>query len=91
MEQIFPYQDTTPTAVSRLQKVVVDAIVRGRRVMLDLDQLPVLDNPAIRGLILLLRRVRAAGGTIALRVTKPEHRSVLRLTALDRIFDVAPC
>jgi anti-anti-sigma regulatory factor len=40
---------------------------------------------------MLLRRVREAGGELMLRVTRPELRSTLRLTALDRVFEVAPC
>jgi anti-anti-sigma factor len=89
--QIFPYSDSQPGAIAALQAALVSAVERGRRVMVDLDQLPVLDNPALRGLIMLLRRVREAGGEIILRVTRPELRSTLALTALDRVFEVAPC
>lgn len=90
-EQIFPYQDSTPGALARLGLALDNAIVRGRRVLLDLDHLPELDNRAIRGLIVLLRRARVAGANLGLRVSRPEHRRVLRLTALDRLFEVAPC
>lgn len=89
--QIFPYRDPQPGAVAALQAALLTAVVRGRRVILDLDHLPVLDNPALRGLITLLRRVRAAGGELVLCVTRPELRSVLSLTALDRVFEVAAC
>lgn len=89
--KIFSYEDTAPTAVERLERMLLRALDRGYRVMLDLDRLPVLDNPALRGLILILRRARGAGGTVGLRVTRPEHLRVLRITALDRVFEVAPC
>jgi anti-anti-sigma factor len=89
--QIFSYSDSQPGTLAALQKALVTAVERGRRVMLDLDHLPVLDNPALRGLITLLRRVRAAGGELTLRVTRPELRSILSLTALDRVFEVAAC
>jgi anti-anti-sigma factor len=89
--QIFPYNDSQPGAIAALQNALVTAVARGRRVMLDLDHLPVLDNPAIRGLIMLLRRVREAGGELIVRVTRPELRNVLSVTALDRVFEVAAC
>lgn len=89
--QIFPYRDSQPGTLAALQASLVSAVERGRRVIVDLDHLPVLDNPALRGLITLLRRVRAAGGELVLRVTRPELRSTLSLTALDRVFEVAAC
>ena len=87
--QIFPYRDSQPKAVEALQKALVAAVERGRRVVVDLDQMPVLDNTAIRGLILLLRRVREAGAELMLHVTRPELLATLSLTALDRVFEVA--
>jgi anti-anti-sigma factor len=89
--QIFTYRDSQPGTLEALQSALVAAVGRGRQVIVDLDHLPVLDNPALRGLITLLRRVRAAGGELVLRVTRPELRSILSLTALDRVFEVAPC
>lgn len=89
--QVFSYNDSQPGAIAALGHSVISAVERGRQVVLDLDHMPALDNPALRGLITLLRRVRAAGGELMLRVTRPELRSTLRLTALDRVFEVAPC
>lgn len=89
--QIFPYQDSAPGTITALSQALVSAVMRGRQVVIDLDHMPALDNPALRGLIMLLRRVREAGGELLLRVTRPELRSTLRLTALDRVFEVAPC
>ncbi|HEV3153489.1 MAG TPA: STAS domain-containing protein [Candidatus Baltobacteraceae bacterium] len=87
----FSYSDAAAGAIERLEWMLAASAQQGRRLILDLDQLPVLDNAAIRGLIRMLRRVREAGGTLALSVTRPEHRSVLQITALDRIFEVAAC
>jgi anti-anti-sigma factor len=56
------------------------------RVVLDLDELPRLDTEAVRGLILLLRRSRDAGGEIALKVSRPELIRSLSVMALDRLF-----
>lgn len=89
--QVFSYQDSQPVAIAALQRAIVSALDLGRHVVLDIDHMPVLDNPALRGLIMLLRRAREAGGEFVLRVTRPELRSTLQLTALDRVFQVAPC
>ncbi len=89
--QIFAYNDSRPGAIEALQSALVAAVARGRRVMVDLDAMPVLDNPALRGLIMMLRRVREAGGELILKVTRADLRSTLALTALDRVFEVAPC
>ena len=88
---IYTYTDAATAAVESLERVLTAAARTGRRLILDIDRLPVLDNAALRGLIRMLRRVREAGGTLVLSVTRPEHRSVLRLTALDRVFEVAAC
>ncbi len=89
--KIFSYIDAAPSAVEALRSRVLAAFRRGYRVILDLDELPELDNPALRGLILVVRGARAAGGSLALFVTRPEHRQMLQLTALDRIVEVAAC
>lgn len=58
------------------------------RVVLDLDSIETLDTRALRGLISLLRRVRSAGGELALRTSRPDLLRTLSVTALDRIFPV---
>jgi anti-anti-sigma factor len=90
-DMMFSYTDSAAVATRRLEGMLMEGLSRSRRLLLNLDHLPVLDNAAIRGLIRMLRRVREAGGTLVLCVTRPEHRNVLRLTALDRVFEVAAC
>ena len=89
--KIFKYEDPAPKAVERLQARLVAALRRGNRVTVDLDSLPALDNPALRGLIIMLRGARSAGGSLALASKRPDHRRTIRLTALDRLFEVSPC
>jgi anti-anti-sigma factor len=55
-------------------------------VVLELDHLETLDVPALRGLILLLRRARDAGADVALHTTNQQVRRILAVTALDRLF-----
>ena len=84
---IFDYQ---PTQFDAVTKEVLAAFADGApRAVLNLDVLQRLDTDAVRGLILLLRRSREAGGEIALKVTRPELLRSLHVMALDRLFPMA--
>jgi anti-anti-sigma regulatory factor len=81
---IFDYQ---PEQFDTVSKQVLTAFADGSpRAVLNLDVLQRLDTGAVRGLILLLRRSREAGGEIALKVTRPELIRSLHVMALDRLF-----
>ena len=72
-----------------LESAVLSALESGAaRVVLDLDAVDVLDTQALRGLISLLRRVRAAGGELALRSARADVLRTLSVTALDRVFPI---
>ena len=78
-----------PQAYAGLEAAVLAAIREGtNRVVLDLDGVAVLDTQALRGLIALLRRARAAGGELALRASRADVLRTLSVTALDRVFPV---
>jgi anti-anti-sigma factor len=53
-----------------------------------LDEIPSLDAPAMNGLISALRRMRDAGGTVQLHVTRPDLIDTLAETGLDRVFKI---
>jgi anti-anti-sigma factor len=85
-----PMFDYQSSALDALQKQMLDAFADGApQVVLNLDTLPRLDTDAVRGLIVLLRRSRDAGGEIALKVTRPELLRSLHVMALDRLFPLA--
>ncbi len=76
-----------PDAIAALETAVLAALEEGAgQVVLDLDAVEALDNEGVRGLIKLLRSSRAAGGELALSVSKPGVRRTLAVTALDRLF-----
>jgi anti-anti-sigma factor len=77
-------------AYEALEAQVLAAIEEegAERVVLDLDKLDRLDSGGVRDLISLLRRVRAAGGDLALRSTNPEVLRTLSATGLDRVFSL---
>ena len=74
-------------AYPALEAAVLAAFEQGApRVILDLGGVDGLDTEGVRGLITLLRRVRAIGGEIALSSPKPDVLRTLQVTALDRLF-----
>ena len=76
-----------PDAIAALETAVLAALEDGAaQVVLDLDSVEALDTEGVRGLIKLLRSSRAAGGELALSVSKPGVRRTLAVTALDRLF-----
>lgn len=76
-----------PDALAEIEAETLEALAGGATcVTLDLDSVAVLDAPAVRGLIALLRRAREHGGDIALQAGRPEILRTLSVTALDRIF-----
>lgn len=86
MQPVFVYQ---PAQLDLLVDNVLAAFAEGvHEVILDLDVLTRLDTDGVRGLILLLRRSREAGGEIVLKVARPEILRSLHVMALDRLFRV---
>jgi anti-anti-sigma regulatory factor len=70
-------------------EAVNDALSRGSTLLiLGLDNLSTLDDAALSATIVALRRLREAGGTVALITQSVAHRKRLVATGLDRIFDV---
>jgi anti-sigma B factor antagonist len=86
METVVEYR---PQAYAALEAAVLAALEAGTtRVILELDGVETLDTEALRGLIALLRRTRAAGGELVLRTSRPDVLRTLSVTALDRVFRV---
>src|SRR5579875_2668216 len=65
------------------------ALSQGKMTLiLALDTLQALDDPALNAVIIALRTMRAAGGTVRLVTSREDHRSRLSLTGLDRVFEI---
>jgi anti-sigma B factor antagonist len=78
-----------PQAYQALEGAVLAALQTGaERVILNLDAVETLETAAIRELIGLLRRARAAGGEIVLQASGVNVLRTLSVTGLDRIFRV---
>ncbi len=81
--------DYRPEDPKGMQREVRATIESGRAsIVLTLDHLEALDIAGVRGLIVLLRSARAAGGELALRTSNPQILRTLAVTALDRLFHV---
>jgi anti-anti-sigma factor len=80
---------SAPQTSSELLAAVQSANEKSDRTLtVGLDEIPSLDTPAMNGLITALRRMRNAGGTVRLQVTRPDVLQTLAQTGLDRVFRV---
>jgi anti-anti-sigma regulatory factor len=75
--------------VSTLHAVVAAATSsQERSLTISLDELPKLDDKAIKNVVVALRRMRDARGTLRLHVTRKDILAELRATGLDRVFQI---
>ena len=65
---------------------VIDA--GGRRVVVDLTGVHVLDSTALGVLTLAYKRLRAEGGSLLLVSNDPRTLRILEVTGLDRVFQL---
>jgi len=78
-----------PAARDALLKSVEAAVAAHEpEITIGLDGLPSLDATAMGSLIVALRRMREAGGSVALHVTHPELLGDLSLSGLDQVFKI---
>lgn len=81
--------DFQPAQAAAMERKVVAAVRDGAaEIVLRLDHLERLEVSDLRCLIVLLRKAREAGGSLAIQTSKPQIRRILAVTALDRLFAV---
>ncbi|MCC6790827.1 MAG: STAS domain-containing protein [Thermomicrobiales bacterium] len=62
-------------------------VERGRRrLVIDLDAVPMIDSSGLGALVGGLKATRIAGGDLRLARTPEQARTILRLTMLDRVL-----
>lgn len=74
-----------------LSGAAADALSRPecRRLVLDLSQLRFIDSSGINALIEVRAATRRAGAALHISRLSPRAAEVLRLTAVDQLFDIA--
>ncbi len=77
-----------PDKYATIEGTLVDAITHGAPVVIDLDSHQLLDIDDVRSLIKLRRRCQDLGGEMSLRTTIVQHRKMLGVTALDKLFAI---
>jgi anti-sigma B factor antagonist len=71
----------------RLRERLVELVEAGaRKVIVDLSRVEFLDSTGLGVLVGALKRLRAAGGTLALVCGHERLLKIFRITALDRVF-----
>lgn len=68
----------------------VDQVIDGgtRQLLLDLDGVTFVDSVALSALIMIYRRLYGLEGRVCVASPRPTVASVLKVTGLDRLFDV---
>ena len=78
-------------ATRALRSEVTRSIVAGERnIVVDLDGISDLETPVVSTLISILREAHQVGTGVTLRVERPAILEALHLTALDKLFTLAP-
>jgi anti-sigma B factor antagonist len=94
-EDLGPIQVLRPTG-SRLDAESLDRLMGwlearpGARLILDLGEVQSLASTALSALIRLKTRIGMGGGRLGLRHLHPDLVEVLRITRLDRVFELEP-
>jgi anti-sigma B factor antagonist len=71
-----------------LREALREAEADSKQIIVDLLEVNFLDSTGIGVLVGSLKRLREGGGDLHLVVTQPSVLKVLRITSLDRVFQV---
>jgi anti-sigma B factor antagonist len=78
---------TAERLAETLREVSVD---KPQSVVVDLFEAPLIDSTGLGVLVSTARSIKANGGTFVLAADDPRFLRTLRITGLDRLFDVRP-
>jgi anti-sigma B factor antagonist len=72
-----------------LKQALADTIDQGgRRVLVDLSRATFIDSTTLGVLMGAVKRLRPAGGELAIACSDPNIRKIFAITLLDRIFNI---
>jgi anti-sigma B factor antagonist len=71
-----------------LQSAIAPQVTPGVGLVLDLSEVRFIDSTGLRVLVETLRLVREADGVLKLVTKSDQTLKLLRITALDKVFDV---
>ena len=82
---------TLPTLDNALKQALLETIEGGaRRVLVDLSHATFIDSTTLGVLMGAVKRLRPAGGELAIACNDPNIRKIFEITLLDRIFEIYP-
>jgi anti-sigma B factor antagonist len=73
-----------------LQTAITEQVSTGVALVLDLSEVGFIDSTGLRVFVEALRAVREAEGTLTLVTENEQTLKLLRITALDTVFEVRP-
>jgi anti-sigma B factor antagonist len=72
-----------------LRAAILDLLAHHHALVIDMTGLGFLDSSGLGILVSALRRIRNVGGQLKLVVASDSIRKLMRLTALDLVFDIS--
>lgn len=72
-----------------LRTAILDLLAHQHALVIDMTGLGFLDSSGLGILVGALRRIRASGGELKLVIDSDTIRKLMRLTALDLVFDIS--
>ena len=79
------------TNSSILEKQALDTIDQGsRRLLIDFSGLQYISSAGLRTVLVIAKRIKAAGGQLALSSMNPQIAEVFKVSGFDSILDIYP-
>ena len=73
-----------------LRAAIIDVLAHHYALVIDMTGVGFLDSSGLGVLVSALRRIRSVGGDLKLVIDSDTIRKLMRLTALDLVFDISP-
>jgi anti-sigma B factor antagonist len=85
-----PTGDLDVYTVGSLRDALAQMIDAGRKVVVDLDGVPFMDSSGLGALMGGVRRLREAGGDLAICCTREQHLKLFTITGFGEGVSIAP-
>jgi anti-sigma B factor antagonist len=87
IDYLIPVGSLDHAVAKQLQEQFLGIVAEGRtRLVLDLEQVPVVDSSGLGTIVTVFKAARRVGGSLVLMNVHPEIQSIIRITRLDKVL-----